>query len=102
LPGGGCKLLEIPREVKPDVIPTYQVHSDSSYSSNDDNTLDQQYNKLCELSLKIINKNKFLKIKKEFLENEVYELKEKAKRLEKSKNIDTRDLAKHVKLKTSV
>jgi FtsZ-binding cell division protein ZapB len=30
-----------------------------------------------------------LKTKKEFLENEVYELKEKAKRLEKSKGIDT-------------
>jgi hypothetical protein len=25
LPGGGCKLLEIPREVKPGAIPTYQV-----------------------------------------------------------------------------
>ena len=30
-----------------------------------------------------------MKTKKEFLENKVYELKEKAKRLEKSKNIDT-------------
>ena len=53
------------------------------------NTLQNEYNKLCELSLKIINKNKFLKTKKEFLESEVYELKEKAKRLEKSKGIDT-------------
>jgi tellurite resistance protein len=51
--------------------------------------LQKEYNKLCELSLKIINKNKFLKNKKKFLENEVYELKEKAKRLEKSKTIDT-------------
>jgi hypothetical protein len=25
LPGGGCKLLEIPREVKPGAIPTHQV-----------------------------------------------------------------------------
>jgi hypothetical protein len=63
--------------------------SDSSYSSIDDDTLQNEYNKLCELSLKIINKNKFLKTKKEFLENEVYELKEKAKRLEKGKGIDT-------------
>ena len=30
-----------------------------------------------------------MKTKKEFLENEVYELKEKAKRLEKNKNVDT-------------
>ena len=30
-----------------------------------------------------------MKTKKEFLENEVYELKEKAKRLEKSKSVDT-------------
>ena len=66
-----------------------EVLSDSSYSSIDDDTLQNEYNKLCELSLKIINKNKFLKTKKEFLENEVYELKEKAKRLEKSKGIDT-------------
>ena len=66
-----------------------EVHSDSSYSSIDDDTLQQQYNKHCELSLKFINKNKFLKTKKEFLENEVYELKEKAKRLEKNKNVDT-------------
>ena len=58
-----------------------EVHSDSSYSSIDDDTLQQQYNKLFELSLKTINKNKFLKTKKKFLENEVYELKEKAKRL---------------------
>lgn len=47
------------------------------------------HHKLCELSIKIINKNKFLKTKKKFLENEVYELKEKAKRLEKSKNDTT-------------
>lgn len=66
-----------------------EVHSDSSCSSIDDDTLQKEYNKLCELSLKIINKNKFLKTKKEFLENEVYELKEKAKKLEKSKSIDT-------------
>lgn len=66
-----------------------EVHSDSSCSSIDDDTLQNEYNKLCELSLKIINKNKFLRTKKKFLENEVYELKEKAKRLEKSKTIDT-------------
>lgn len=66
-----------------------EVHSNSSCSSIDDDALQKEYNKLCELSLKIINKNKFLKAKKEFLENEIYELKEKAKRLEKSKNIDT-------------
>ena len=58
-----------------------EVHYDSSCSSIDDDTLQNEYNKLCELSLKIINKNKFLKTKRKFLENEVYELREKAKRL---------------------
>ena len=67
---------------------TNEVLSDSSHSSIDDDTLQNQYNKLCELGLKIINKNKLLKTKKEFLENEVYELKEKAKRLERSKNVN--------------
>ena len=41
-----------------------EVHSDSSCSSLDDDTLQKEYNKLCELSLKIISKNKFFKNKK--------------------------------------
>ena len=36
-----------------------EVHSDSSCSSIDDDTLQKEYNKLCELSLKIISKTNF-------------------------------------------
>jgi hypothetical protein len=66
-----------------------EVQSDYSCSSIDDDTLQKEYKKLFELSLKIISKNKFLKTKKKFLENEIYELQEKAKRIEKSKSIYT-------------
>ncbi|GJV10594.1 hypothetical protein Tco_1352135 [Tanacetum coccineum] len=68
-----------------------EVHSDSLYyssSSLDDETLQNRYDKLCKLSFKIINKNKLLKTKKESLDNEVFELKEKIKKLEKDKEID--------------
>ncbi|GJY47319.1 retrovirus-related pol polyprotein from transposon TNT 1-94 [Tanacetum coccineum] len=67
-----------------------EVQSDSSFynSSIDDDTLQTENNKLCELCLKIITKNKFLKTNREFLENEVYELKEKMKHLKKRKAID--------------
>ncbi|GJX12077.1 hypothetical protein Tco_0201936 [Tanacetum coccineum] len=64
-----------------------EVHSDSlcySSSSLDDETLQIEYNKLCKISLEIINKNNHLKTKKELLDNEVFELKEKIKRFENS------------------
>ena len=41
-----------------------EVHSDSSCSSLDYDTLQKEYIKLCELSVKIISKNKFFKNKK--------------------------------------
>ncbi|GKB28921.1 zf-CCHC domain-containing protein [Tanacetum coccineum] len=56
-----------------------------SSSSLDDETLQNEYNKLCKISLRIINKNKRLKTRNEILDNEVFELKEKLKRLEKNK-----------------
>ncbi|GKB90926.1 hypothetical protein Tco_0963198 [Tanacetum coccineum] len=70
-----------------------EVHSESSYYSDDnfsidDDTLQNEYNKLCELSLKVINRNKFLKTKNKFLENEIYELEDKIKRLDRNKAID--------------
>ncbi|GJY86500.1 hypothetical protein Tco_0500526 [Tanacetum coccineum] len=70
-----------------------KVTLDSSYfsdnaSSLDDDAMQNEYNNLCEISLKIINKNKILKTKRELLENEILELKEKIKRLERNKAID--------------
>ncbi|GJZ64334.1 zf-CCHC domain-containing protein [Tanacetum coccineum] len=66
-----------------------EVLSDTHYysSSLDDETLQNEYNKLCKISLRIINKNKHLKTKNEIPDNEVYELKERLKRLEKNKTI---------------
>nr|GEW77793.1 hypothetical protein [Tanacetum cinerariifolium] len=43
---------------------------------------------LCEISLKIINKNKILEDKRDLLEKEILELNEKIKKLERSKEIE--------------
>ncbi|GKE19969.1 hypothetical protein Tco_1431481 [Tanacetum coccineum] len=43
---------------------------------------------LCEISLKIINKNKILKTKRDLLEKEILELNEKIKKLKRSKEIE--------------
>ncbi|GKB90226.1 zf-CCHC domain-containing protein [Tanacetum coccineum] len=69
------------------------VCSDSSYfsdenSSIDDLTLDNEYDKLCKMSLKIITKNKQLKAIRSSLENELSELKSKLTTLEKNKGDD--------------
>ncbi|GJW28414.1 retrovirus-related pol polyprotein from transposon TNT 1-94 [Tanacetum coccineum] len=70
-----------------------EVCSDSSYfsdenSSIDDFTLDNEYDKLCKMSLKIITKNKQLKAIRNSLENELSELKLKLSTLEKNKRVD--------------
>ncbi|GJZ93922.1 retrovirus-related pol polyprotein from transposon TNT 1-94 [Tanacetum coccineum] len=70
-----------------------EVFSDSSYfsdenSSIDDLTLDNEYDKLCKMSLKIITKNKRLKAIRNSLENELSELKLKLSTLEKNKGVD--------------
>ncbi|GKD66786.1 hypothetical protein Tco_1308894, partial [Tanacetum coccineum] len=70
-----------------------KVCFDSSYfsdenSSIDDFTLDNEYDKLCKMSLKIITKNKQLKAIRNSLENELSELKLKLSTLEKNKGID--------------
>ncbi|GJX25815.1 hypothetical protein Tco_0232111 [Tanacetum coccineum] len=67
--------------------------SDSSYfsdenSSIDDLTLDNEYDKLFKMSLKIITKNKRLKAIRNSLENELSELKSKLSTLEKNKRVD--------------
>ncbi|GJS91198.1 retrovirus-related pol polyprotein from transposon TNT 1-94 [Tanacetum coccineum] len=70
-----------------------EVCSESSYfsdenSSIDDIALDNEYDKLCKMSLKIITKNKKLKATRNSLENELRELKGKLSTLEKNKRVD--------------
>ncbi|GJT96396.1 retrovirus-related pol polyprotein from transposon TNT 1-94 [Tanacetum coccineum] len=70
-----------------------EVCSDSSYfsdenSSIDDLALDNEYDKLCKMSLKIITKNKRLKAVRNSLENELSKLKEKLSTFEKNKGVD--------------
>ncbi|GJS40162.1 hypothetical protein Tco_0565205 [Tanacetum coccineum] len=70
-----------------------EVCSESSYFSDensliDDLALDNEYDKLCKMSLKIITKNKRLKAIRNSLENELRELKDKLSILEKNKGVD--------------
>ncbi|GKB33523.1 hypothetical protein Tco_0872924 [Tanacetum coccineum] len=70
-----------------------EVCSESSYfsdenSSIDDIALDNEYDKLCKMSLKIITKNKKLKATRNSLENELRKLKDKLSTLEKNKGVD--------------
>ncbi|GKD93962.1 hypothetical protein Tco_1373799 [Tanacetum coccineum] len=70
-----------------------EVCSESSYfsdenSSIDDLALDNEYDKLCKMSLKIITKNKKLNATRNSLENELRELKDKLPTLEKNKGVD--------------
>ncbi|GKA26102.1 zf-CCHC domain-containing protein, partial [Tanacetum coccineum] len=70
-----------------------EVCSKSSYfsdenSSIDDLVLDNEYDKLCKMSLKIITKNKRLKATRNNLEKELSVLKEKVSTLEKNKGVD--------------
>ncbi|GKB26541.1 hypothetical protein Tco_0865942 [Tanacetum coccineum] len=70
-----------------------EVCSESSYfsdenSSINDIALDNEYDKLCKVSLKIITKNKRLKATRNSLENEIKELKDKLSIFEKNKGVD--------------
>nr|GEV39096.1 hypothetical protein [Tanacetum cinerariifolium] len=70
-----------------------EVCFESSYfsdenSSIDDLDLDNEYDKLCKISLMIITKNKRLKATRNGLENELKELKDKLSTLEKNKGVD--------------
>ncbi|GKC00064.1 hypothetical protein Tco_0986200 [Tanacetum coccineum] len=70
-----------------------EVCSKSSYfsdenSSIDDLVLDNEYDKVCKMSLKIITKNKRLKATRNSLEKELTILKEKVSTLEKNKRVD--------------
>nr|GEY59412.1 retrovirus-related Pol polyprotein from transposon TNT 1-94 [Tanacetum cinerariifolium] len=69
------------------------VYFESSYfsdknSSIDDLVLDNEYDKLCKISLNIIIKNKRLKANRNSLEKELSILKEKVSTLEKNKGVD--------------
>ncbi|GJS51510.1 hypothetical protein Tco_0624872 [Tanacetum coccineum] len=69
-----------------------EVTLNSSYHSDDASSLDNDsmqidYNNLCEISLKIINKNKILKTKKDLSEKEILELNEKIKKLERYRKL---------------
>ncbi|GJR25865.1 retrovirus-related pol polyprotein from transposon TNT 1-94, partial [Tanacetum coccineum] len=70
-----------------------EVCSESSYfsdenSSIDDLILENEYDKLCKMSLNIITKNKRLKATRDSLEKENSILKEKVSTLEKNKEVD--------------
>ncbi|GJY08998.1 zf-CCHC domain-containing protein [Tanacetum coccineum] len=70
-----------------------EVCSESSYfsdenSSIDDVVLNNEYDKLCKMSLKIITKNKRLKATRDSFEKEISILKEKVSTLEKNKGLD--------------
>ncbi|GJZ18354.1 retrovirus-related pol polyprotein from transposon TNT 1-94 [Tanacetum coccineum] len=72
---------------------TNEVCSESSYFSDensliDDLALDNEYDKLCKMSLNIITKNKRLKATRNSLEKEIRELKDKLSTLEKNKGVD--------------
>ncbi|GKE81425.1 hypothetical protein Tco_1551425, partial [Tanacetum coccineum] len=70
-----------------------EVTINSSYYSDNASSLDNdsmqiEYDSLCEISLKIINKIKILKTKRDLLEKEILELNEKIIKLERSKEIE--------------
>ncbi|GKC00563.1 hypothetical protein Tco_0986699 [Tanacetum coccineum] len=70
-----------------------EVCSESSYfsdenSSIDDLVLDNEYDKLCKMNLKIITKNKRLNATRNSLEKELGILKEKVSTLEKNNGVD--------------
>nr|GEV86546.1 zf-CCHC domain-containing protein/UBN2 domain-containing protein [Tanacetum cinerariifolium] len=78
-----------------------EVCSKSSYfsddnSSIDDLVLDNEYDTLCEMSLKIITKNKRLKATRNSLEKELSILKEKVPTLKKNKGIDLESVKWHM------
>ncbi|GJU58499.1 zf-CCHC domain-containing protein [Tanacetum coccineum] len=67
-----------------------EVQSNTPYyssSSLDNKSRQDEYDKLCKISLRIINKNKHLKAKNESLKRDVCELKSKVEKLERNKEI---------------
>ncbi|GJT49091.1 zf-CCHC domain-containing protein [Tanacetum coccineum] len=70
-----------------------EVSSETEFFSDDlssleEKYLDSEYNRLCKVGLKVMAKNKSLKLIKNQLENEVLELKDKLSKLEKGKEVN--------------
>ncbi|GJU00538.1 retrovirus-related pol polyprotein from transposon TNT 1-94 [Tanacetum coccineum] len=70
-----------------DVCSKFSYFSDEN-SSIDDVVLNNEYDKLCKMSLKIITKNKRLKAIRDILEKKISIIKEKVSTLEKNKGVD--------------
>ncbi|GKD16550.1 hypothetical protein Tco_1205708, partial [Tanacetum coccineum] len=70
-----------------EVILNSSYYSDNATSLDNDN-MQTEYDNLCKISLKIINKNKILKTKRDLLEKEILELNEKIKKIKRSKEIE--------------
>ncbi|GKA80622.1 hypothetical protein Tco_0787314 [Tanacetum coccineum] len=82
-----------------------KVLSDTPYyssSSLDNESWQNEYDKLCKISLRIINKNKQLRAKNELLKREAYELKTKIEQLERDKEIKMLEMQKPPKDKHGV
>ncbi|GKB99928.1 zf-CCHC domain-containing protein, partial [Tanacetum coccineum] len=72
------------------VLDNNEVLSETSYyssSSLDNESWQNEYDKLCKISLRIINKNKQLKAKNEELKKEACELRTRIEQLERNKKI---------------
>nr|GEV99283.1 copia protein [Tanacetum cinerariifolium] len=72
-----------------------------SSSSLDSKSLQNEYNKLCKISLRIINKNKHLKAKNELLNNEACALRKRLHQLEKYKEVSV-ECESYVDLRSKV
>ncbi|GJV31953.1 zf-CCHC domain-containing protein [Tanacetum coccineum] len=70
-----------------EVLSKTEFFSDDQ-SSLDEKDLDNEYNRLCKIGLKVIAKNKSLKQIKNKLENEVLEPKNKLSKIEKGKEVN--------------
>ncbi|GJY80574.1 hypothetical protein Tco_0493325 [Tanacetum coccineum] len=70
------------------VVCSYSSYFSEENSSIDDFTLDNEYDKLCKMSLKIITNNKQLKASRNSLESELSDLKLNLSTLEKNKGVD--------------
>nr|GEU34592.1 transposase (putative), gypsy type [Tanacetum cinerariifolium] len=69
-------------------VTLYTSHYSDNSSSLDNDSMQNEYYNLCETNLKIINKDKILKTKRELLEKEIFEFNKKIKKLEKNKEVD--------------
>nr|GEU30007.1 copia protein [Tanacetum cinerariifolium] len=86
---------ELSSEILRAIAVKKMMRSDKN-SSIDDLVLDNEYDKMCKMSLKIFTKNKRLKATRNSLEKELGILKEKASTLEKNKGVDLECVKYHM------